>query len=1482
MKKAFRIFLLIIAIILLVNILVVVLLSNKSVQGRLLSYGEDWLKEKTKTELSIGYVGFDLLNGLFVEDLYVEDLKGDTLLSAAKLKADFNFHALFNLNNLKIKRVELDDFVVHVSKESDSSVYNFNFLIDAFSSDEPKPKDDPGEPFGLTIKDIVLADGWLTYDVWSQPETVDTFNASHISCRDLRLDAFFSLSPKGAMSVEVKGFAFREKSGFRLENLRTEASLVGDSLSVPSLVLSLPKSCLSLKADCSLDDLSYRLSVSSDSLSLADVRCFVPMFASLTDSASLSLNASGKFPSVSVRDLRVDYPSFLRLEAPAVEMDDCLAWDSSSYLLRITALSVDRGAADKLSGWVETLEPGLLADYLPLDLSLQFDGSLPDGKLACGLSSALGSLLVDGSLRYRNSENYLGCDISANVKGVALDSILRSGDFGRLSMVADAKVEWNMDTLPDVDLSARLADFSFKRYSYDTLRLSAHYFPFDSLSSRMVIKDPNADGEVSVGAADLSGKAPRFDVSASVRHFSPEATHLADSIGNAVVDISLSAHVDDLNSFLGVVSIDSLNLRSDSARIVWRSPSVARHVAMPDGTRHLTFASPALDADMKGAYDFADIYPAFMAVVRSYWPDLFLGMRLPERKSDVKLSFRMDVKDVEDLMRFFGQDISFAKGASLAGAVSSLDSALYVDLGVPSVRVGSTTLLDIAVKAKGDGGKLGLSADLVADSTASDGAAMLALGLRSVIGHNQMDGSLALSTMPDSSMMKGCLPFSVRSRKCAEGDRFDMSLSTQKSDWTLMGYRFGFSPAEVRQTGGRMFVKDIGISLDGNMLMDVSGVVSDQLSDTLNVRFDHVDLEPILSAFARKRIPLSCSLNGDVHAAALTGEKMRFQTNDLRFDSLVYDGIPFGDLMADMKWDNEHKGVLSRIVLRNGNKRIANVQGVVKPAENTLKMIISLDSLPLEMFTPFASGFVSETRGYLGASILADGEISNLDLDGFIYLKDSHLRVNYTGVGYSISDSIKFKKNQLVMEHFTLKDDNGKKLTLKGGITHEKFQSFKYNLSVNMDNFLLLNNPKAKSNTVYGVFYANAKNLNLRGSDTHLKVTGEFSNGDKTTLNIVLPETVTEVQTYDNIVYVKPASEAQVDSVVSESAEIPFDVDADISVGLTDQASFFVNVADGTMINGHGNLRVTYKEGTAAIYNRFTVNNGYVKIKVSEIPSKKFTIQPGAYVEFNGDPMKLRFDATASYELSADLATLSSSFANMGLGSTRQPVRCDAHASGLLSDMNLTYDIILPKADDNVKQNFSSIITTDDIRIREFAYLIGLGMFYAPDEQTQGDMLTSLASSSLSAALNNALSSVLGDKISIGTGFSSSQEDLSDMEMNVSVSTKLFNDRLLLSTNLGYQKQATDAEDESSFLGDFDAEYLLGKKKVVRIKAYNHTNNDFYRTSSNTQGVGVVFVKESKTFRGILPFVKDSLVNNISVPVSRDTVPAQERRSDDE
>ena len=282
-----------------------------------------------------------------------------------------------------------------------------------------------------------------------------------------------------------------------------------------------------------------------------------------------------------------------------------------------------------------------------------------------------------------------------------------------------------------------------------------------------------------------------------------------------------------------------------------------------------------------------------------------------------------------------------------------------------------------------------------------------------------------------------------------------------------------------------------------------------------------------------------------------------------------------------------------------------------------------------------------------------------------------------------------------------------------------------------------------------------------------------------------------------------------------------------------------------------------------------------MKVKLTGLPTKKFTLQEGSYVDFTGDPMNLKFNATATYGLTADLSTLNTSFSTMGMSSTRVPVNCNLIASGSLTNMNLSYDVTVPKADEEIQKTVSSIINTDDIRIKEFAYLLGVGIFYDQTGGVQGNSaLVSFASSSLTSALNGVLGNV-SDKFTLGTDVNSS-EDFSDVEVSVSASTKLANDKLLLSANVGYQTNTNGGD--NPFMTDFDVEYLLGKTGMFRIKAYNHTNNDFYRVNKNMQGLGVSFVRESKQLNQLFRIKNEfNTIKKRNEYLTPDSIPAKKK-----
>jgi len=100
----------------------------------------------------------------------------------------------------------------------------------------------------------------------------------------------------------------------------------------------------------------------------------------------------------------------------------------------------------------------------------------------------------------------------------------------------------------------------------------------------------------------------------------------------------------------------------------------------------------------------------------------------------------------------------------------------------------------------------------------------------------------------------------------------------------------------------------------------------------------------------------------------------------------------------------------------------------------------------------------------------------------------------------------------------------------------------------------------------------------------------------------------------------------------------------------------------------------------------------------------------------------------------------------------------------------------------------------------------------------------------------------LSENWQISPNFRSDKGDFSDVEVNLALSSQLLNNRLIFNGNFGYRDNTYNTRN-SNFIGDFDLEYLLNRRGSIRLKVYNHFNDQNYyvRNAMTTQGVGVVF-----------------------------------------
>lgn len=137
------------------------------------------------------YIG--LPKKLVLEGIYVEDKGGDTLLNGGSLRADISLLKLLR-SEVEIGSLELNDVTAKIKRQLPDTVYNFQFIIDAFApaqSNQIAKKNDTGN-LNISIRSVALNNIHFIYkdvitgsDVAAQLDHFDTrishVDASHLS-----------------------------------------------------------------------------------------------------------------------------------------------------------------------------------------------------------------------------------------------------------------------------------------------------------------------------------------------------------------------------------------------------------------------------------------------------------------------------------------------------------------------------------------------------------------------------------------------------------------------------------------------------------------------------------------------------------------------------------------------------------------------------------------------------------------------------------------------------------------------------------------------------------------------------------------------------------------------------------------------------------------------------------------------------------------------------------------------------------------------------------------------------------------------------------------------------------------------------------------------------------------------------------------------------------------------------------------------------
>ncbi|MFZ1785389.1 MAG: translocation/assembly module TamB domain-containing protein [Ferruginibacter sp.] len=177
------------------------------VQNWLVKKASQILSNELNTKVEVKHIDLSLFNKLLIEGVLIEDRKKDTLLYAGSLKLNITDWFFFK-DRPVLKYVGLSDAVINMNRTD--SVWNYQFLIDYFSTPEKKTSNKKSIQIDLKILDLnnII---FNKVDRWTGQDLTGRVKKLYVTAEDLDLTK--KLIAIKQIDMEDPVFAINDYSG---------------------------------------------------------------------------------------------------------------------------------------------------------------------------------------------------------------------------------------------------------------------------------------------------------------------------------------------------------------------------------------------------------------------------------------------------------------------------------------------------------------------------------------------------------------------------------------------------------------------------------------------------------------------------------------------------------------------------------------------------------------------------------------------------------------------------------------------------------------------------------------------------------------------------------------------------------------------------------------------------------------------------------------------------------------------------------------------------------------------------------------------------------------------------------------------------------------------------------------------------------------------------------------------------------------------
>ncbi|MDE5888042.1 MAG: translocation/assembly module TamB [Muribaculaceae bacterium] len=1449
-----------------------VLLSVPAVQNRIKGIAVKEISAFLGSEVKIDNLVVKPFNEVVVKGLSVNDLSGRECLYVETVGVGVSLWKLLSEGKVEFSYGEIIGLRADVSQPAEGAPLNIAFIIDAF---KPKDKNKPPTKFDIKLRNVVLRRCSATFNrEWQPLKQQPGTDFNHLNISDLKADLNIPRLKNDDFIIDLRRLAFKMSGGFNMEKLALQTHITSTSISVNNLVVELPGTKI-LPSDFSLNFKDFNHIVESlqkgnhqfvmidNRVTPSDFACFWQPLHYLHNPITLTLETSGNMHDVRIERLNLDEEGGIQVSMQG-ELSNSGNFNESVFSINHFLVEL---AGSGSEGWLALIpEKGLKAkDFIrrsiPLSIDLEGTGEIAKGDYSGELEvgTANGDLRIEAQTRHLTPR---GGEVKAHIytDGFDLGKLLVRNDLGLIKTEADFEGVWrgkDVDGKTEIEIKEAL----YKGVDVGGINLSAQK-QGKNLQADIEMDNYIGRGNLS-GDIHLDGKESVWKIEGVMADFSPSMLGFMTNYRDYRINAALNAELNGNNpdNMVGKIEVNDFNFYSSGGKSLSLNRLCAYSIK-EDRESEIKLACDWLDMELIGEYSLTSLPGVAQGILHSVFPSLVSPNKNSLAGENTYTEFSMLLHPDNGWTEFLNLPVRLLVPVAVSGRLDGEASTLKTEIDIPYLQQGKNKLLRGShLVAEADGVRGSFNVDIASIFPTKKGDTDLNLRL-----WGERDNVLADIdwNTPESPNFKGRVSLDGKVSRNDMARKPEVSVKVKPSIFEAGSARWNIGESEIIYKEKTVEIDPLRIWHD-NQFLEIAGRVSESSDDSLHISLADIDLGYIFDTLNINYVTF-----GGVATGALTGSRLMsktpvMSTEKLFIKDLSYNGALLGDGDIRSRWMNDDKKIEILADIRKGGKMTAKVDGGIWIGRDSLSFGIDADRVPVDFLAPFMSAFSSEVKGYASGSAKLFGTFSDIDLAGDIYADSLSMKLDFTNTYYHGSDSVFLRPGKIEIPSFRLYDKDGNSALLTGQLTHRYFHDprFSFRLS-DARNLLCYDTNSSLNPDWYGTVYGSGGAL-VRGWPGVVSVSVDMSVVGPSSFTFVLNETEAAGD-YNFLTFTDKRKQKEMkerkDSVEDILARFrkqmntqdapPSNFILDLRASVTPSSLFtlVMDPAAGDKITarGAGALQMGYetKNDEFQMFGKYTLEEGNYNFSLQDLILKDFVIKQGSSISFNGDPMNALLDITASYRVNTNLSDLDKSFStDRELNRTNVPVDALLMVKGEMQHPDITFDIELPTLTQDVERKVKSIISTDDMMSRQIIYLLALNRFYTPEymgTSSNGGELAAVASSTLSSQLTNIIGQMT-DKFTLAPSIRSDKGDFSDVEFDVALSSRLLNNRLLINGNFGYRDRNTST---TTFVGDFDIEYLLNRSGNLRLKAYNHFNDQNYylREALTTQGLGIIFRKD--------------------------------------